>query len=40
LDKVLIKLFFMTTTKIIVFDLDGVLIDSEEANYQAFAYGI
>ena len=30
----------MTTTKIIVFDLDGVLIDSEEANYQAFAYGI
>lgn len=30
----------MGTEKIIVFDLDGVLIDSEEANYQAFAYGI
>ncbi|AIE72930.1 MULTISPECIES: HAD family hydrolase [unclassified Synechocystis] len=30
----------MASTKIIVFDLDGVLIDSEEANYQAFAYGI
>ncbi|MGA1621566.1 MAG: HAD family hydrolase [Synechocystis sp.] len=26
--------------KVIVFDLDGVLINSEEANYQAFAYGI
>ena len=26
--------------KVIVFDLDGVLIDSGEANYQAFAYGI
>lgn len=26
--------------KIIVFDLDGVLINSEDANYQAFAYGI
>ncbi|MBE9240626.1 HAD family hydrolase [Synechocystis salina] len=30
----------MANKKIIVFDLDGVLIDSEEANYQAFAYGI
>ncbi|WLT38229.1 HAD family hydrolase [Synechocystis sp. B12] len=30
----------MANEKIIVFDLDGVLIDSEEANYQAFAYGI
>ncbi len=30
----------MVAKKIIVFDLDGVLIDSEEANYQAFAYGI
>ncbi|MGL5034700.1 MAG: HAD family hydrolase [Microcystaceae cyanobacterium] len=30
----------MTNSKIIVFDLDGVLINSEEANYQAFAYGI
>lgn len=30
----------MVAEKIIVFDLDGVLIDSEEANYQAFAYGI
>lgn len=28
------------STKVIVFDLDGVLINSEEANYQAFAYGI
>ncbi|MFM1842974.1 MAG: hypothetical protein RLZZ490_1712 [Cyanobacteriota bacterium] len=26
--------------KVIVFDLDGVLINSEDANYQAFAYGI
>ena len=26
--------------KVIVFDLDGVLIDSGEANYQAFAYGL
>ncbi len=25
--------------RLIVFDLDGVLIDSEEANYQAFAHG-
>jgi phosphoglycolate phosphatase len=32
---------FMTQPeKVIVFDLDGVLINSEEANYQAFAYGI
>ena len=30
----------MMTDKVIVFDLDGVLINSEEANYQAFAYGI
>lgn len=30
----------MATAKVIVFDLDGVLINSEEANYQAFAYGI
>ena len=30
----------MANEKIIIFDLDGVLIDSEEANYQAFAYGI
>jgi len=30
----------MTPEKLIVFDLDGVLIDSEEANYQAFAHGI
>lgn len=27
-------------TKVVVFDLDGVLIDSGEANYQAFAYGL
>lgn len=27
-------------TKLVVFDLDGVLIDSREANYQAFAAGI
>lgn len=27
-------------TRLIVFDLDGVLIDSEEANYQAFAHGL
>lgn len=26
--------------KVIVFDLDGVLIDSGEANYQAFAFGL
>ena len=26
--------------KLVVFDLDGVLIDSEEANYQAFAFGL
>lgn len=30
----------MNIDKVIVFDLDGVLIDSEEANYQAFAYGL
>jgi HAD superfamily hydrolase (TIGR01509 family) len=30
----------VTLTKIIVFDLDGVLIDSAEANYQAFAQGL
>ncbi|QUS61196.1 HAD family hydrolase [Synechocystis sp. PCC 7338] len=30
----------MANEKIIVFDLDGVLVNSEEANYQAFAYGI
>ena len=30
----------MTLAKIIVFDLDGVLIDSAEANYQAFAQGL
>lgn len=30
----------MATAKTIVFDLDGVLINSEEANYQAFAYGL
>ncbi len=30
----------MTIGKVIVFDLDGVLIDSEEANYQAFTYGL
>jgi phosphoglycolate phosphatase len=28
------------TEKVIVFDLDGVLINSEEANFQAFAHGI
>jgi phosphoglycolate phosphatase len=28
------------TEKVIVFDLDGVLINSEEANFQAFVYGI
>jgi phosphoglycolate phosphatase len=30
----------LSAPKIIVFDLDGVLIDSAEANYQAFAYGL
>jgi phosphoglycolate phosphatase len=30
----------LQTKKVIVFDLDGVLINSEDANYQAFAYGI
>jgi len=30
----------VTPVKIIVFDLDGVLIDSAEANYQAFAQGL
>ncbi|MGB0562697.1 MAG: HAD family hydrolase [Spirulinaceae cyanobacterium] len=28
------------SSKAIIFDLDGVLVDSGEANYQAFAYGI
>ncbi|MEM8641132.1 MAG: HAD family hydrolase [Cyanobacteria bacterium P01_G01_bin.54] len=30
----------INSAKAIIFDLDGVLIDSGEANYQAFAYGI
>lgn len=30
----------LRTEKVIVFDLDGVLINSEAANYQAFAYSI
>lgn len=27
-------------SRLVVFDLDGVLINSEEANYRAFAYGL
>ncbi len=30
----------MSSTDLIVFDLDGVLVDSREANVEAFSYGI
>jgi beta-phosphoglucomutase-like phosphatase (HAD superfamily) len=30
----------LRTEKVIVFDLDGVLINSEAANYQAFAQAL